>query len=127
VIVVDTSALVAIALREPTADACRRAMADSPELLVSAGTFAEALIVAGRRGIGDEMAELVDRVGLRIVPVTEHRARLAAQAYSRFGKGAHGARLNLGDCFAYALAREEGCPLLFVGDDFAKTDVTSAL
>lgn len=122
-IVVDTSALMAVALREPEAGACRSALEDATALQMSAGTLAEALIVAGRRGIGRDMAEAVEMFGITIVPVTEGDARRAAEAYARWGKGVHPAALNLGDCFAYALAKERNCPLLYVGRDFAQTDV----
>lgn len=72
------------------------------------------------------MNALLDRFGITIVPVTEERATATARAYRRYGKGLHAAGLNFGDCFAYALAREHDCPLLFVGDDFARTDVKRA-
>ena len=61
-----------------------------------------------------------------MVPVTEHDAFKVAEAYARWGRGAHAAGLNYGDCFAYALARQRACPLLFVGEDFAETDITLA-
>jgi ribonuclease VapC len=127
VIVVDTSALMAIVLREAEAGACVDVLEAETEVLVSACTVAEALIVAGRRRVGDEMARLIDGLAFEIVTVTSTSARRVAQAYERWGKGAHPAGLNFGDCFAYALAMENSCSLLFVGDDFSKTDVGRAL
>jgi ribonuclease VapC len=127
VIVVDTSALIAILLREAGAEDCRRVLESGTEILISAGTLTEALIVAGRLEIADKMLALVEELAMVVVPLAERDARIAADGYSRWGKGAHPARLNLGDCFAYGLAKARACPLLFVGDDFAKTDVTPAL
>jgi ribonuclease VapC len=126
-IAVDTSALMAIVLDEPEADACIEVLASEDDLLISAGTMAEALIVAARRNIGEEMARLIDGLGFEIVTVTPASARGIAQAYGRWGKGAHPAALNFGDCFAYEVAKERGCGLLYVGEDFARTDVQGAL
>lgn len=126
-IVVDTSALLAIALNEPQADACARVLESEEEVLVSAGTLAELLIVAGQRNLGAAASRLIARFGLTVVPVTATSATHIGNAYTAWGKGNHPAALNLGDCFAYVVAREYGCPLLYVGNDFAKTDVTSAL
>lgn len=126
-IVVDTSALIAIILNEDDAVLCRDILRDSDDNLISAGTLAEAMIVASGRGIHDEMAELVSGNDLQVVDVTATTSRLVADAYRRWGKGFHPAALNFGDCFAYALAAERGCPLLYVGSDFARTDIRSAL
>lgn len=97
------------------------------EIVISAGTVAEALIVADRRNVREEVASLIDGLGFDIVPVTPAAARQIAAAYRQWGRGAHPANLDFGDCFAYVVARERNCPLLFVGDDFTKTDLTSAL
>lgn len=121
--VVDTSALMAVLLGEPEGERCIKALEVQASVLISAGTLAEALIVAGRRNIGVEMAALVEGLGLEVIPVSEAGAAKVAQAYARWGKGVHAAALNFGDCFAYALARETGFPLLYVGNDFALTDV----
>jgi ribonuclease VapC len=126
-IAVDTSALMAILLGEPQADACAAALEAETNLVISAGTVAEALIVAARRNVREELARLIDQLGFEIVPVTSASARRIAQSYERWGKGMHPAALNLGDCFAYDVAREHGCRLLYVGDDFARTDVESVL
>ncbi len=94
---------------------------------MSAGTLAEALIVSGRRGVQGQVTDLVATARIEVVPVTASTAERMARAYGRWGKGVHPAGLNLGDCFAYALAEELGCPLLFVGRDFARTDVRAAV
>ena len=126
-IAIDTSALMAIVLGEATADACIRVLETEAELVISAGTVAEALIVAARRNVGDEMTRLIDGLGLDIVSVTPASARRIAAAYGQWGRGAHSAGLNFGDCLSYELAKEHACPLLYVGDDFSKTDLTSAV
>jgi ribonuclease VapC len=122
-IAVDTSALMAIVLNEADANACIAALEREDEILISATTIAEALIVAARRNVGEEMANLIDGLGFNAVAVTPASARRVALAYARWGKGVHAASLNFGDCFAYELAKEHDCPLLYVGDDFAKTDI----
>jgi ribonuclease VapC len=127
VIAIDTSALMAIVLGEPEAGACMDVLEAEPEVLVSAGTVAEALIVSGRRNVAGEMSELVERMGFTITPVSAADAGRIGQAYAQWGRGAHPAGLNFGDCFAYVVAKVNGCPLLFVGDDFGRTDVASAL
>ena len=126
-IAVDTSALMAILLNEPEADACIAALETADEVLISAGTVAEALIVAGRRQVGAAMTGLIDGFGFEVVPVTATSARRIAQAYERWGKGINPAALNFGDCFAYDVARENGCGLLFVGNDFTGTDIEGVL
>ncbi|MCO5118138.1 MAG: type II toxin-antitoxin system VapC family toxin [Burkholderiaceae bacterium] len=126
-IAVDTSALMAIVLNEPGADACAAALETEDRLLISAGTLAEALIVAGRRNVGEEVDRLVEGLGFEIVGVTPGSARRIAQTYARWGKGIHPAGLNFGDCFAYDVAKEHECRLLYVGEDFSRTDVESAL
>jgi ribonuclease VapC len=126
-IAVDTSALMAIVLNEPEAASCVAALEAEDHLLISAGTVAEALIVAGRRNVSEEMTQLVDGLGFEIVSVTPAVARGIAKAYGRWGKGVHPAALNFGDCFSYAVAKEHGCRPLFVGNDFAQTDLESAI
>ncbi|MBY0361604.1 MAG: type II toxin-antitoxin system VapC family toxin [Phreatobacter sp.] len=126
-IVVDTSALVAVLLDEPDAEACASILQTEEECLISAGTLAEAMIVAEHRGASAELMTMLDGLALEVVPVTTATARAVAAVYRRFGKGFHPAALNFGDCFAYALARERACPLLFVGNDFSRTDITPAI
>ena len=126
-IAVDTSALVAVLLDEPEATACQLALAANDRLLISAGTLLEALIVAERRGLGAEMSELVGRVGLEVVGVSPAAAWRAADCYAQWGKGVHPAGLNFGDCFAYEIAKTHDCPLLYIGTDFARTDIARVL
>jgi ribonuclease VapC len=126
-IVVDTSALMEIVLGEQNSNACIYAIETDPEILISAGTLAEALVVSGRRRVGAAMTRLLDTFDFEIAAVTEAFARGVGQAYERWGKGVHPAGLNFGDCFAYALANERSCPLLFIGNDFSRTDVRSVL
>ncbi len=126
-IAVDTSALMAILLNELEADACIRVLEAEDDLLISAGTVAEALIVSARRNVGEEMARLIDGLGFEIVSVTPASARRVAKAYENWGKGVHPASLNFGDCFAYEAAKEHACRLLYVGDGFSKTDIERVL
>jgi ribonuclease VapC len=122
-IAVDTSALMAVVLNEAEANACIAALEKEADILISAATVAEALIVAARRNVSEEMAKLIDGLGFTTVAVTAASARRVALAYAQWGKRVHAAGLNFGDCFAYELAREHDCPLLYVGGDFAKTDI----
>lgn len=126
-IAVDTSALMAIVLGEPAGEACMAALETAERLLISAGTVAEALIVAGRRHVGPEVASLIDGLGFEVVAVDRAAARRVARAYARWGKGAQTAGLNFGDCFAYEVAKEHGCRLLFTGSDFSRTDIKGVL
>ena len=126
-IAVDTSALMAIALGEAEADACIAILETEIQVIISAGTVAEALIVAARRNLGEEVTRLIDGLGFEVVSVTAASARRVAAAYAQWGRGAHPAGLNFGDCFSYEVALEHSCPLLYVGDDFSKTDLESAL
>ena len=125
-IAVDTSALMAIVCNETTADDCQTVLAENSEVCISAGTLAEALIVATARGCLEQLRDLADRLQFTVVDLTEETAERAAAAYARWGKGNHPAGLNFGDCFAYALAEQQQCPLLFVGNDFAQTDIIPA-
>jgi|SRR5215471_16934364 len=126
-IAVDTSALMAIVLNEAEAEACVAALEAEDEILISAGTVAEALIVSARRNVGDEVESIIDGLGFDVVSVTPAAARRIAQAYAKWGKGVSPAALNFGDCFAYEVAKEYGCRLLYVGDDFSGADIESVL
>jgi ribonuclease VapC len=126
-IAVDTSALMAIVLDEAEAEACIAVLEKEDNVLISAGTIAEALIVGARRNVGEEIENLIDGLGFTAVAVTPASARRIASAYGRWGKGIHAAGLNFGDCFAYEVAKEHACPLLYVGSDFAKTDIKGVL
>ncbi len=129
--IIDTSALVAILRAEPEAEICAHAIESAAERRVSAVNFVEAAVVID--GSRDPIAsrrfdDLLRAARVRIEPVTEIQARLARDAYRDFGKGSgHSARLNFGACFAYALAKTSGEPLLFIGADFGYTDITSAI
>lgn len=123
-IVVDTSALMAVLLNEPEADECSEILIGQDMLMMSAGTLAEALVVADQRGLGSEMRALVEGLDVEIAAVTKRVAELVSEAYMRWDEGVHPAGLNIGDCYAYALAKSEDRPLLFVGNDFEKTDVS---
>lgn len=124
--VIDTSALIAYLEGEPEADRVEAALVGAGRLLISAATVVEAGIVSeARRGEagGRELDLLLHRLKVAIVPVDEDQAELARSAYRRYGRGRHPAGLNFGDCFAYALAVTAGEPLLYVGRDFAETDL----
>ena len=126
-IAVDSSALMAILLDQPETAACAEILATNDRIVISAGTVAEASIAAGRRGLGAEMAGLIDGLGLETANVTLAMARRVADSYARWGKGVHPAGLNFGDCFAYEVAKTHDCPLLYIGGDFAWPDIASAL
>ena len=118
---------MAVVLDEPQGVACKTALEASPTLIISAATIVEARIVAARRGVSEELNRLLVGLPFEVAPVTEASANRAADAYRRWGKGFHPARLNFGDCFAYELARSRDCALLYVGDDFTRTDVQGAI
>jgi ribonuclease VapC len=129
--IIDTSAIIAILRDEPEAASCARAMADAAIHRVSAVNFVESAVVidASRDPIATRrFDDFIREANISIEPVTEIQAQIARDAYRDFGKGSgHPAKLNFGDCFAYALAKESGEPLLFKGGDFAHTDIFSAL
>ena len=125
-IVVDSSALIAIAQNEPEAERLMHTLHDAKRLIISAATLTETLIVAMGRECEPQIAAIFEPLAFEIGVVTEARAEAAADAYRLYGKGRHKAGLNFGDSFAYALAKELECPLLFVGNDFAATDITPA-
>ena len=128
--IVDTSAIIAILRDEPDAGRFIAALAAEPDPRVSAATYLEAAIVVDANRdpvLSGRFDDLVTDAELSIEPVTERQAQIARRAYRDFGKGSgHPAGLNFGDCFAYALARTIGEPLLFKGDDFGHTDVQRA-
>ena len=129
--IVDSSALIAISRGEPESAICFRTLLDSPLTRISAANWLEATIVVdGWRDpeASRELDALIERFKVTVEPVTIHQARIAREAYRRFGRGSgHPARLNFSDCFAYALAKEFDEPLLFVGQDFIHTDVRRVL
>jgi len=124
--VIDTSALLAVLLREPDADRVAQAIeAGSPRLLSAANLLEASIVIESRKGEagGRELDLLVYRGGIEVVPVDQDQAETARAAWRRFGKSRHPAGLNYGDCFAYALARSRRLPLLFRGNDFSQTDI----
>ena len=129
--IVDSSALIAILKEEPESDRFMTTMANADVLEMSAATYLEAGIVADGNNnplLSARLDDVIETFAIAIAPVTEAQARRARTAYREFGKGAgHPAGLNFGDCFSYALAMEQGQPLLFKGEDFCQTDVGIAL
>ena len=128
--IIDSSASVAVALLEEGRERLANAMAEADTRRISAATWLESCIVIERRKQGGVIARfeaLVDRLQAEIVLVSVGRAAEARLAHHRFGRANHPARLNYGDCFAYALAKVTGEPLLFKGDDSSQTDITPAL
>jgi ribonuclease VapC len=127
--VVDSSAVIAILLREPEAQVFADCIGRHRGSVISAANYVEVAMVAlGRGRIGRELVDAtLSDVGLEIVPVSTALARDAADAFAAYGRGRHPAQLNFGDCFAYALAKSRDEPLLFKGDDFAQTDLQPAL
>lgn len=128
--IIDTSALVAILFDESDARRYAEAIVSADDRRISAATFVEVSIVveAQTRGSGpSQLDSLLRTAAIAVEPVTEEQARIARQAFVDFGKGRHPAGLNFGDCFSYALAKASGEPLLFKGEDFARTDIQSAI
>lgn len=129
--ILDTSALIAILRSEPEARACADAIAYAAVRRISAANYVEAAAVID--GSGDPIAsrrfdDLIREASIEIAPVTADQARIAREAYRDFGRGSgHPAKLNFGDCFAYALAKTSNELLLFKGDDFNHTDIAAAL
>jgi ribonuclease VapC len=126
-VIVDTSAFVALLRDEPDAAAFARLLRAAPRRLLSAASYVELGAVVDGRGdtvLSGALDAWLAAWGIEVVPFTVEQARIARVAYQQFGRGSgHPARLNLGDCFAYALARDLGEPLLFKGTDFALTDI----
>ncbi len=128
--IVDTSAIVAIALNEPDRDRLIDALLDEADPKMSAATAVEVAAVLIRRMAPEDfrrVQRLIDQLGIRTVPVDDDHAASAIRAYRDFGRGSgHRARLNLGDCYSYALADVTGEPLLYAGEDFSHTDLAAA-
>ncbi|MGC4105656.1 MAG: type II toxin-antitoxin system VapC family toxin [Thermomicrobiales bacterium] len=129
--IVDTSALISIAQGEQTSSLVKEPLLASRGTRISAANMLETWMVVDRRGGPDALPILegvIAKINLRIEPVTPDQVKIARDAWARYGKGSgHPAQLNFGDCFAYALAKHTGEPLLFIGGDFIHTDVTSAI
>jgi ribonuclease VapC len=124
--IIDSSALIAILQNEPEAPVFLRAIVlDKTRLLSAANLVETGIVVHARRGDkgGDELDRLLAKYKIEIADLNEEQAQMARRAFRKYGKGHHPAKLNFGDCIAYALARDTGEPLLFKGTDFAKTDI----
>lgn len=128
--VLDTSAVAAVVLGEPEAEAFLSVMlADVGDLLISAATRVEVgIVLEARQGTEatNDLQILLDRLRVDVTPLDGDQALAALTGWRRFGKGRHPAGLNLGDCFSYALAKVSAAPLLYTGDDFRQTDIQSA-
>ena len=128
--ILDTSALVAILFREPEAARFTGLIHKAERCLISAGTYLELSIVLERQAEPEAERQrdmFFRRAGITVEPFTVEQAEIARQAFHDYGKGRHPAGLNYGDCFAYALAKFTGEPLLFKGEDFKKTDIVSSI
>jgi ribonuclease VapC len=130
-VIVETSAIVAMTYLEPTAEVCVNAILQAGVARLStASMFEAAIVIDSNRDpiLSRRLDEVLNDLGIIIEPVTVEQARIARDAYRDFGRGSgHPAQLNFGDCFAYALAKATGEPLLFVGNDFARTDIEPVL
>lgn len=128
--VVDSSAVIAVLTNEPAARSCIRALEAAESIQISAASVLEVRIVLESR-FGSSARNIFDRwlasTPIEIVPLTERHVEFAAEGFRRFGKGRHPAALNFGDCFSYGLAKFLGDSILFTGNDFARTDLRSAL
>jgi len=128
--IIDASAIIAILRDEPEAISCAKAIASTDKRRLSAVSFVEAAVVidGGRNPVASRrFGDLLREAQIVVEPVTGEQARIAREAYRDFGKGSgHAAGLNFGDCFAYALAKTTGEPILFKGDDFSHTDLAPA-
>ncbi|WP_404383391.1 type II toxin-antitoxin system VapC family toxin [Caenispirillum salinarum] len=128
--IVDGSALFAYLFKEPEWESFEAALFEAPSCAMSAVTFLKASMVLWARkqeGGLEDLDAFVGKVGIAIIPVDHAQALAAREAFVRFRKGQHSARLNMGGCFSYALARITGRPLLFKGDDFSRTEIAAAV
>ena len=128
--IVDTSALIAVVLKEPGCEAFESALVDSSENLISPVNRMEVLMrldALDGQWLVDKFNALASVFHLQTVPTDDVQLNLAQDAFRSYGKGRHKAALNMGDCFAYALAKSKGAPLLYKGKDFSQTDLESAL
>lgn len=129
-VVVDSSAIIAILLEEAEAAPFLKRLSFGPKNVCSAMSFVECVMVLSTRAPKlslERFTQSLSDLAIDLAPVDPAQASIAAQAFLRFGKGRHPARLNLGDCFSYALARSLNAPLLYKGEDFSHTDIASAV
>lgn len=127
--VLDSSALIAVVMAEPGSEDLLAKIRAAAPVGIGAPTLVEAAMVLSRRLKGDPMpllVELLREMGVEVIPFTDTHSRVAADAFMRFGKGRHPAALNFGDCLSYAVASIAEQPLLYVGSDYAQTDLPSA-
>lgn len=127
--VLDTSAVLAVLLQEPGAETLEAALeADEPKLMSAVSVLEAAIVIQARKGMAAarELDLLLRRAQVEIEPLTAEQVEIAREVWTRFGRGNHPAKLNLGDCCAYALTEYSGEALLFKGADFSKTDVLRA-
>jgi ribonuclease VapC len=133
VIFVDASAMVALLCREEAMEEIASVIDHGAPLVTSPFAMIEAALAIVHRKdhspcyAGEEVKNLIERTHMAVVPITPSHFDIALEAFERFGKGRHKARLNMGDCFAYAVARSHAAAILFVGDDFVHTDLKNAL
>lgn len=128
--IVDSSALLALLFREAIADRIEEALASAELVAMGAPTLAEAgIVLAAKLGADSRavLAVLVEQLDLAIIPFTAAHGREARDAFLRYGRGRHPAALNIGDCLSYAVAKLAGQPLLYVGDDFRRTDLVAVI
>jgi ribonuclease VapC len=129
-VVIDTSALLSVLLDAPEASFVLQTMVDAPALRMSAANWLELAMIVEEKGgrlASLRLDEFMRAAGIEIAPVSPEQAAAARTAWRYFGRHKHSARLDFGDCFAYALAKHSGEPLLFTGDAFARTDIEPAL
>ena len=127
--IVDTSAVLAVLFAEADAEVYARSIIETSPCRMSVANLLEtSIVVESRSGLaaGHQLDHFLEKAGMELVPVTPRQVEAARLAWRRFGRGNHPARLNFGDCFAYALAQATGEPLLFKGKDFAQTDIEPA-
>jgi ribonuclease VapC len=126
-IALDSSALIAIGLREPDWEDCFRAISLERSFVMSAVTLTETLVVALHREVLPKMRLYLDALDITIIAADESTALRVVDIYARWGKGNHPVQPNFVDCFSYDVARQFDCPLLYIGNDFAQTDIRGAL
>ena len=127
-IVVDTSALISILFREPGHEVLEARLVSEEKILLTAANWFESAMVASRLGPRGKVLldEFFAMIRIVIIPIDQELAEIALGAFIKFGRGRHSAALNFGDCFSYALAKQRNLPLLYVGQDFSKTDVKTS-
>jgi ribonuclease VapC len=123
----DSSALLAIVQRDPGWEECFRAIALERSFVMSAVTLVESHIVATRHEVLEELRNYLGELKVQFIAADAATATRVVDIYARWGKGNHPARLNFVDCFSYDIAKQFGCPLLYIGNDFSQTDIPSAL